>query len=168
MSYLTAADVPEGFAKIFSIAPDVPEAGKFADYVLRNYNESNTFSPSLWASASTDFTTTYGVEIYHRKFDGEFYYHHPHSPTAVQQIFDAQTIISLKIRSVRAGENFHPRKAQRLLDASIQANIDLYQEGKIDVLQFLEAVRDVKYPKTHDPAEEVDDLEDPDSDPERP
>lgn len=137
----------------------IADLGKFADYILKTYIESSSFPPSLWAAASTDFTTTNGVESYNSKLQGEFYYHHPHAPTAVQQIFDAQSIISLKIKSVRAGETFQPRKAQRILAADIQANIDLYIQKKMGILQFLKAVRDVKYPKTQDPTDEVDDPE---------
>lgn len=146
LSYLPPSHVPEAFTEIFSIAPDIPEAGSFADYVLRNYIESNTFPPSLWACASTDFTTTNGAESYNSKLQGEFYYHHPHAPTAVEQIFEAQSFISLKIKSVRESEIFKPRKPQRVLAESIQVNIDLYLKGKMEILEFLEAIRDVRHP----------------------
>ena len=51
LSYLHPDNVSEAFTEIYSIAPSIPQADKFADCVLKTYIDLDTclYPPSMWA-----------------------------------------------------------------------------------------------------------------------
>nr|XP_018903533.1 PREDICTED: uncharacterized protein LOC109034708 isoform X2 [Bemisia tabaci] len=149
LSYLPANDVPAAFEQLASATPHVSGASAFVAYIRKNYINSKMFPPHLWASPLTQdsCTTTNGVEGFNSKLQGEFYYHHPSVYEATDQVFKAQTIVSLKIKSVRNGELFNKRKAQQTKDDEVIVLTSAFQSKDLDIMEFLEMIRDVKYAK---------------------
>lgn len=167
LSYLKPEHVIDAFLHLEATAPNHPCCHKFVLYISKNYIYSNTFPPSLWASVFTRncITTTNAVENYNGKLDYEFYHSHPNVYEAIDQITNAQTIISLKINSINQNETFKKRKQQSDEEEIIISLTDaLYTFGYITPVQFLHELVQIRHPPTAsvDPVG-TDEEDDPDT-----
>lgn len=171
LSYLKPEDVPSAFGKLQSITPPHEECKKFANYVKKNYIDSTSYPPTLWACPLTECVpkTTNAVESYNSKLQMEFYHSHPNIHAVVGSIKQNQSMIKLKINSVLQKETFQRRPQQIKLEENIIIATHAYYTYKyLNTLQFLQVVGDEKklFPfkqpknsKENDPAAFENDLD---------
>lgn len=147
LSYLPPEHVTDAFNQLAATGPNFTCATSFVNYIRRNYIDSKVFPPNLWASPLThgDCKTTNGVESYNSKLRGEFYYHHPNVYEATQQIFTAQSLVTLKIRSARNNEVFRKRSDEEKRDDEIIVVTESLKSQDLDLMSFLEMIRSIKY-----------------------
>lgn len=147
LSYLKPDDVVSAFNTLESIAPPHNECKKFANYVRKNYIDSSIYPPTLWACPLTEslLTTTNAVESYNSKLQMEFYASHPNIHVVVNRIFENQSLVALKIKSVMNNETFQRRPKQIQLEENIKVITHAhYTYRYINTLQFLNEIGEEK------------------------
>jgi len=99
--FLSANLVQNAFLHLIKNAP-TSNFG-FADYLLRNYVETDAlFPPTLWEDKpSEEARTTNGPKSFHMHYNSQFYTSHPFTFQIINVLLAIQTETYLKINNVK-------------------------------------------------------------------
>jgi hypothetical protein len=109
----------------------------FSSYTLPNSN----FNPSLQAGKPDDLLrTTNGAEVFHRHFNNQFYYPHPHVYEVIDVILNNQSETELKLNSIKMNVNNCCRKEMSQTIEYMKNVWTKYSNNEIYQLNYLEKI----------------------------
>lgn len=138
LSFLEENEVEECIAfDIFSSTPEDDRAVEFADYILKNYGDSNAkFPPMIWTESNLDSKrTNNGCEGFHRQFSDMFYHQHPNIFEFMEKLNQIQTFSYLKMRA--AAKPAQTNAVEKNSLAQMKNIQQQYKDGEITRAEYV-------------------------------
>ena len=141
LALVTADKVEVTFVELCCDKPDYEAIELFADYILENYIDTETFPKLLWNQFDEDERTNNSVEGYNSKLSN-FLKHHPNVWVFIKKIQSEESTATLKFIRIKEGtyisKNRNSKDLQR--DLCIQTLKVKYLNKSIDLLSYIEQI----------------------------